>query len=135
MNKIKKLFLGLALVFVAMITLAGCSKVSQSYADKINAAAKTDTPITYQEAKEALGKECSDWTFGGNGIMFAIKGYQLDNEEDFKKLMDESDKTTKYEMIIIVCSLGKCKSASYISGTGEEMEKAVNSWNNPVPEV
>ena len=129
MNKIKKLFLGLALVFVAMITLAGCSKVSQSYADKINAAAKTDTPITYQEAKEALGKECSDWTLGGYGIIFAIKGYQLDNEEDFKKLLNEGDKTTKYEMILIVCDNEKCKSASYISGTGEQMEEALSQWS------
>ncbi len=128
MNKFKKVFLSLALVFVALITLASCSQISKSYADKINSAAKTDNPITYDDAKNALGKECSDWTLGGNGVMFAIKGYQLDSKEDFDKLMDESSKDKKYEVIIILCVNKKCTKASFVSGTSDEIEKTLNDW-------
>ena len=128
MNKFKKIFLSLALVFVALITLASCSQISQSYADKINSASKTDNPITYDDAKNTLGKECSDWTLDGNGVMFAIKGYQLDSKEDFAKLMDESNKDKKYEVIIILCVNKKCTKASFVSGTGAEVEKALNEW-------
>jgi hypothetical protein len=123
MNRIKKVLLGLALAFVCVITLASCSKISQSYADKINNAAEKKEYVTVADAKDALGDEGFDITIAGTGALLAVKGYKNNitwAELDAK--LDALDKDTKIEAIIIGCVLNNCVSAAYISGTAAEVE-------------
>ena len=68
MNRVKKILLSLAVAFAFVITLASCSKISQSYADKINDAAEKKVYITYETAKSDIGDECFDITILQNGI-------------------------------------------------------------------
>ena len=131
MNRIKKVLLGLALAFVCVVTLASCSKVSQSYADKINEAAKTEEKITYDDAKSALGDECFDVTLLKTGVLYAVKGFKNDmTEEELEKKFDEADENTKFEAIIIAVVAGKCTAAAYVSGTAAEIEAKLDSMMN-----
>ncbi len=126
MNRIKKVLLGLALAFVCVITLASCSKISQSYADKINNAAEKKEYVTVADAKDALGDEGFDITLAGTGVLLAVKGYKNDitwAELDAK--LDALDKDTKVEAIIIGCFANNCVSAAYISGTAAEVEAKI----------
>lgn len=120
----------LATCFAFVFALASCSgsKVSKAYADNINNAASNNSHITYEVAKNDLGKECNDWTIGGNGFMFAVKGYDnIENEEAFNKLILGGDENTKYEAILIVCTNGKCISAKFVQGTGAEVSAALDA--------
>jgi len=123
MRKFRNVLLSLALAFVFVLTLASCSKVSQSYADKINEAAKTEEKITYADAKDALGDECWDITFLGSGFLYAVKGYKSTmTAEELDKKFSEADENTKFEVIVITVAAEKCVSANYFSGTGAEIE-------------
>lgn len=124
MRKFRNVLLSLALAFVFVLTLASCSKVSQSYADKINEAAKTEEKITYADAKDALGDECWDWTASGlTGFLYAVKGYKSTmTAEELDKKFSEADENTKFEVIVITVAAEKCVSANYFSGTGAEIE-------------
>ena len=127
MRKFRNVLLSLALAFVFVLTLASCSKVSQSYADKINEAAKTEEKITYADAKDALGDECWDITFLGNGVLYAVKGYKNTmTAEELDKKFSEADENTKFEVIIITVAAEKCLSANYFSGTGAELEAKIS---------
>ncbi len=124
MKKLRNIFIAMAACFAFVFALASCSgsKVSKAYADTINNAASNNTHITYETAKRDLGKECNDWTLGGNGYMFAVKGYDnLENEEAFNKLILGGDENTRYEAILIVCANNKCISAKFVEGTGAEV--------------
>ncbi len=131
----KKIFRNLLVVlataaacFGFVFALASCSgsKVSKAYADNINNAASNNNHVTYETAKNDLGKECNDWTMGGTGFMFAVKGYDnIENEEAFNRLVLGGDEKTKYEAIFIVCTLGKCTSATFVEGTGEQVSQAL----------
>lgn len=124
MKKFRNIFIAIAACFAFVFTLASCSgsKVSKAYADTINNAAANNNHITVETAKNDLGKECNDWTFGGDGYMFAVKGYDnLENEAAFNKLILGGDENTKYEAILIVCANQKCISAKFVEGTGAEV--------------
>ena len=116
----KKLFVFFALLF-AVVGLTGCSKVSASYADKINAAAKNDEHITYAEVMKALGDEAQDYTVtvlgSTNGVVYAVKG--VTSKEDFEELR-KSDKDT--ECLIITIINNKATAAKYAT-TAEANEK------------
>ena len=116
MNRIKKVLLGLALAFVCVVTLASCSKVSQSYADKINEAAKTEEKITYEDAKSALGDEV---LVDIAGQMIAVKGLTKDN---YKEKLDNADENTKFSVIMVNTLLGNCVSATYAEFTVKEVK-------------
>jgi len=107
MNRVKKILLSLAVAFAFVITLASCSKVSQSYADKINEAAKTDEKITYEDAKSALGDEL---LIDIAGQMIAVKGLTKDN---YKEKLENADENTKFSVIMVNTLLGNCVSATY----------------------
>ena len=129
MNRVKKILLSLAVAFAFVITLASCSKVSQSYADKINNAAEKNENITYETAKEDIGDECFDVL--GNKlftVLVAVKGYK--NDMTFEQLdakLDELDENTKISCLIVVVLAGKCTSAIYVSGTGSEIEAKIEA--------
>ena len=127
MNRIKKVLLGLALAFVCVVTLASCSKVSQSYADKINDAAKNNEAISYETAKSDLGDECFDVLNNSIlNVLVAVKGYKNDiTWEELDKKLDELDKDTKVSCIIITVAAGKCTTALYFSGSAAEVEAKI----------
>ena len=115
----KKLFVFFALLF-AVVGFVGCSKVSQSYADKINEAADKEEYYTFDEVMEDLGDEAQDYTgtlFGSPraGFIYAIKG--VTTKEEFEELRDSEEPT---ECLIIVIANGKATSAKY--STTEEAE-------------
>lgn len=126
MNRVKKILLSLAVAFAFVITLASCSKISQSYADKINDAAEKKEYITYETAKSDIGDECFDITILQNGILVAVKGYKNDiTWEELDKKLDELDKDTKVSCLVVVVALGKCTSAAYYSGSAAEVEAKI----------
>ena len=126
MKLLRRSLVLIAACFAFVFVLASCSgsKVSKSYADSINKGAESKNYITYEVAKNDLGKECNDWTMGGNGIIFAVKGFDnLDNEEAFNKLVLGGDENTVYCAILITCVGGNCISAVYVEGTGEQVSQ------------
>lgn len=116
MNRVKKILLSLAVAFAFVITLASCSKVSQSYADKINEAAKTDEKITYEDAKSALGDEL---LIDIAGQMIAVKGLTKDN---YKEKLENADENTKFSVIMVNTLLGNCVSATYAEFTVKDVK-------------
>ncbi len=129
MNRIKKVLLGLALAFVCVITLASCSKVSQSYADKINNAAEKKEYVAVADAKDALGDECFDVNFLVAGALVAVKGYKNDmTYAELEKKMSEADENTKFEAIAIVYVGSNCMGALYVSGTAAELDKQLDEY-------
>ncbi len=114
----KKLFVFFALLF-AVVGLTGCSKVSASYAEKINVAAAKEEHITYAEVMEALGDEAQDYTVtilgSTNGFIYAIKG--VTTKEEFEELRDSEEPT---ECLIITIANGKATGAKY--STTEDAE-------------
>ncbi|MBR7101006.1 MAG: hypothetical protein IKC74_01840, partial [Clostridia bacterium] len=70
-----KKIISLILVAVLLVcTLASCSNISESYAEKINEAAKEKDYYTYEEVKDDLGDDIVDITIAGNGVIIAVKG-------------------------------------------------------------
>ncbi len=123
MKKVGSILAGVLLCFTFIWVLASCSgsKVSQAYADQINNGVTNKTYVTYDTAKKELGKECNDFTLGGDGYMFAIKGYEsLDSEGSFMKLLS-GDENKKYQLILILCADNNCVNAQYFEGSGAEV--------------
>ncbi len=107
----KKLFKGLASVlaaFVLLVSLASCSKVSQSYADKINKAAKDGEALTVEQVQKDLGDEAQSYLVLNSGVIVAVKGVKT--KEDLEKKIEEEDNV---EGLIVTCVLGKATAAAY----------------------
>ncbi len=132
MNRIKKVLLGLALAFVCVVTLASCSKVSQSYADKINEAAEKKEYVAVADAKDALGDECFDASFFSlAGSLIAVKGYKNDmTYAELEKKMSEADENTKFEAIVIFYAGSNCIYSVYVSGTAAELSNKLEEAGN-----
>ncbi len=128
MKLFKKIFLGLALAFVAVITLASCSNVSESYANKVTKAAEKGENITYTQVVADLGNECFDVTVGKTdeaktGFILGVKGYTNDmTKEELVAKLQEANADTKFEYLLVVVALGKCTGARYLSGTANEIK-------------
>lgn len=95
-----------------VFSLVACG-VSQSYADKINEAAKAKEYITWSEVIDELGTDYTGLSGGTNadnvtGIVIWYKGYK--SYDEAKEAVDDG-KTVK--MISITFLLGKAQSASY----------------------
>lgn len=119
MKKVLKLT-SLMLLLVCVCTLASCSKVSQSYANKINKAAENDKHYTYAEVKEDLGDEAVALGVGGDyytGWVFAVKG--CESLEDIEAKLEEG-KTVKGIRIDFL--LGKAQSAEYSEITEDDLK-------------
>ena len=114
----KKLFVFFALVF-SLISLVGCSSVSQSYADKINKAASNKEHITYEEVIKTLGDEAQDWTVtvlgSTNGVVYAVKG--VTNPHEFKELLNSEENV---DCLIITIMNNKATAAKY--GSTKDVE-------------
>ena len=126
MKVFKRVLLGVVLSFTFMFALVSCSgsRVTMAYANTINNSAKNKNYVTVETVKKDFGEECNDWTLGGNGYIFAVKGYEnLENEASFMKLVAGGDENTKYEVILVYCENNNCLSAQYFEGTGSEISQ------------
>lgn len=104
--RIISLMLVMVLLCGAMIS---CSKVSESYAEKINEAADNKEHLTYDEVKEALGDNIVlDATVFGSGLVIAVKG--CENWDEVEDMIDDG-KTVKGIYITFVGS--KAMSAEF----------------------
>ena len=108
----KKIFVFFALVFT-LVGLVGCSRVSASYADKVNAAAENKEHLTYEQVMKDLGDEAQDWTadvpvVGRGGVIYAIKG--VTTKEEFEEIIDSEEDV---ECLIITIAGDKAISAKY----------------------
>ena len=119
MKRVLKLS-SLLLVLVACFTLASCSKISESYAEKINKAAEKEDYITYEQVKKALG---DDAIFVGvevlgsaNGFVIGVKG--CESLDDIEAKLEEG-KTLKGIIIGIVDS--KATGAEYKEITKDDL--------------
>ena len=126
MKKFVKVLALLACSLAFVFALASCSNVSQSYADKINEAAKNNEHISYDDAVDALGDECVDFTLAvlnnHTGALIAVKGVKKD-EYEAKVKNATAEEAEKLEAIIIVVLLDKCTSATYTNAK-DAMQKA-----------
>lgn len=121
MKLVKKMSL-FAVLFVFVLTLASCSKVSQKYADKINEAADAGEPLTFTEVKEDLGDEAI-WIGTGeqislaSGVIIAVKG--CESVEEIEAQIDEG-KTVKGLIVTVLAN--KATGAKYTEITEEDLK-------------
>ena len=113
-----KRFLKALVAVFAIGALAGCSKVSEKYAEKINVAEAKNEPLLYSEVLDDLGQPHVDLTatlFGStNGWATWYKGYDSAEEADAAY---EAGKTVAY--ITITVSDNKATNAEYGEKTKE----------------
>lgn len=109
--RIVSLMLVMVLLCGAMLS---CSKVSESYADKINKAAEEGENLTYAEVKEDLGDnivlDATGSISAGNesGMIIAVKG--CETWEEVEEKLDDGD-TVKGIYVTFV--LGKATKAEF----------------------
>ena len=113
-----KKIISLILVAVLLVcTLASCSNISESYAEKINEAAKEKDYYTYEEVKDDLGDDIVDITVAGNGVIIAVKGCA--SVEDINTKLENGD-TVKGIVVTVV--LGKATGAAYREIKAEDLK-------------
>ena len=113
-----KKIISLILVAVLLVcTLASCSNISESYAEKINEAAKEKDYYTYEEVKDDLGDDIVDITIAGNGVIIAVKG--CSSVEDINAKLENGD-TVKGIVVTVV--LGKATGAAYREIKAEDLK-------------
>ena len=108
----KKILMTLVLVF-SLVILCSCSKVSESYAKKINKAAEKNEHYAYQEVIDDLGDEAIDMTVYGTGLIVAVKG--VESEEDLDELMESEEVKG-----ILIAVVGKKAIKAYYGEINEE---------------
>lgn len=119
----KKFFKALTVAFamVGLLVLASCSKVSQSYADKINKAAEKGENISLVDVRKALGEDALDGTVLGTGFIVSVKGHSLNSEDDWKKLATEVGDDDEIEVIVVTILANKATAAKYYKGAAKDM--------------
>lgn len=120
MKLVKRMSL-FAVLFIFVLTLASCSKVSQKYADKINEAAEAGEHYTYEQVKEDLGDEAVwiglEVLGSANGVIVAVKGC-----ESVDEIEDKLDEGKTVKGITIVITNSKAISAKYSEITEEDLK-------------
>ena len=112
MKKIISAILVCMLLMASVFSLASCSAVSKTYANRINKAAENDEHFTYDEVMSTLGDEAVDLTISAIGVhagaIIAVKG--CTSWDEIEDLIDEG-KTVKG--IIITIGYNKATKAEY----------------------
>ena len=118
MKLVKRLSL-FAVLLAFVLTLAGCSNVSQKYADKVNKAAEEGKHYTLAQVQEDLGDEAIDIIVPiiNTGVVVAVKGC---TSVDEIKAQLEAGKETKG--LVIIIAGGEATSASYRVITEEDLK-------------
>ena len=115
-NTIK--FIALAMVAVVIcMAFAGCSNISQSYADKVNKAAEKDEHYTLEEVRDALGDEAVEILFLNSGVVVAVKGCSSLDE-----IEDRIDDGKAVKGIIVTVVAGKATGAKYTEITEDDLK-------------
>ena len=117
MKKIVSLVLACVLLLGCVFSLASCSNVSQSYADKINKAAENKENYTLETVREDLGDEAVEILLLNSGVVVAVKGCKT--LDDIKAQLDEG-KTVKG--IVITFLAGKATAAEYKEIAEEDLK-------------
>ena len=123
MKVLKRFLLGLALSFTFIFVLAACSKITKSYADKINDSYQNKSPLKYEDVKNELGDECIDVTTNKNGRLVAIKGV---NSSNYLEKLQKASIDEKFDFISITVVNGDCTYALYATGTTGEVLAATS---------
>ena len=117
MKKIISAVLVCVLLVGSIFALASCSNISESYAEKINKAAKEGEPLSYDDVVEDLGENAVEIAVLGNGVVVAVKG--CDDVEDIIHKIDEGE-TVKG--IVVTMVLGKATAAKYKEITKDDLK-------------
>lgn len=117
MKKIISLALACVFLIGCLFTLASCSNISESYAEKINAAAKEGEHKTYAEVKEDLGENVVDITFLETGALIAVDGCKT--LDDIKAKLDDGDAV---KGIVVTVVAGKATAAAYRELTQDDLK-------------
>ena len=106
----KKFFKWLAasVACLSLVLLAACSNVSQSYADKINKAAKDGEAITLEQVRKDLGDDRAEVILLGSGVIISVKGCK--SMDDIRAKIDDGKDV---EGIIITILANKATAAEY----------------------
>lgn len=117
----KKLLFLFVLIF-AMIAFVGCGNISQSYADKVNEAAKAGEALTYDEVIKALGEPTIKASKGGeilgvSGIDTWAKG--CDTAEELAAKVEAGEAV---DTIVVTFLNGKATLAVFTEGKAKEAE-------------
>ena len=114
-----KKIISLALVLcILCLTLVGCGKISESYANKINEAAKAGEHYTYDKVVEDLGDNAVDITVLKTGVIVAVKGVTT-----YDELKEKVNSEEDIKGIIVVMVAGKATSAKYDVITADDIKK------------
>ena len=105
------------MILAVVFSLAACSNISQSYADKINKAADDDKHYTLAQVKEDLGENAVEITLFSSGAVIAVDGCK--SVQDIKDKIDEG-KTVKGIIVTVVA--GKATGAKYTEITENDLK-------------
>jgi hypothetical protein len=117
MKRIISSVLVVAMILAVVFSLASCSNISQSYADKINKAADDDKHYTLAQVKEDLGENAVELTVLGTGVVIAVAGCK--SVEDIEAKI-EAGETVKG--IIVTVLANKAISAKYTEITEDDLK-------------
>ena len=108
MKRIISSMLVVVMLLAMVFTLASCSNISESYANKINKAAEEDKHFTKAQVLEDLGDEAFEANFLVGSVIVAVAG--CDSLEDVQAKIDNGE-TVKG--IIVTIFLDKATHAKY----------------------
>lgn len=117
MKRIISSVLVVAMILAVVFSLASCSNISQSYADKINKAAGDGEPYTKSQVLEDLGDNAFEVNLLVGGVVIAVAG--CDSIEDVEAKL-ENGETVKGIIVTIV--LGKATAAKYGEITEDDLK-------------
>ncbi|MBQ8690028.1 MAG: hypothetical protein IJ515_06690 [Clostridia bacterium] len=121
MKKIVSALLVCILLVGSVFALASCSNITESYAEKINEAAKNDEHYTYDEVMEDLGDNAIDITVtvlnSTNGAVIAVKG--CETTEEIEEKLDAGEEVKGITVVIVN---NKAISAEYKVITEEDLK-------------
>ena len=119
MKRILSTLIVCALLVGCVLSFASCSKISESYAEKINKAAEAGEHYTYDQVVEDLGDNAIEIGFSvvKSGIIIAVKG--CESIDDIKQMIEAGD---TIKGIVVVVTLNKAISAEYRVITEDDLK-------------
>ena len=117
MKKIVSALLVCILLVGSVFALASCSNITESYAEKINEAAKNDEHYTYDEVVEDLGDNAIEIAALGTGLVIAVKG--CETVEEIEEKLDAGEEVKGITVVIVN---NKAISAEYKVITEEDLK-------------
>ena len=117
MKRILSTLLVCVLLVGCVLSFASCSKISESYADKVNEAAKAGEPYTYDQVVEDLGDNAIEIALLKTGAIVAVKGC-----ESLEEIKDQLEAGKEIKGIVVVVAAGKAISAEYRVITEDDLK-------------